>query len=73
VTDASQHTKAPFRKDQIDSINAYQESGVFHPFTCANDCQEILIAQESGMKCPSCGRVQTWVHDWMASNEWRRG
>ena len=27
---------APFTPEQVKALNYYQASGVFHPFTCAN-------------------------------------
>jgi hypothetical protein len=31
------YARAPFTSEQVESLNAYQVSGVMHPFTCGND------------------------------------
>lgn len=38
--------KAPFTKDQVDNLNAYQHSSSFHPFTCANQGDKAHIKYE---------------------------
>lgn len=67
-----------FTSDQIESFNAYQQSGVFHPFTCgtkekhsspADD--EVLVANEDNLSCPSCDFRQFWAHDWMVNWGWK--
>ena len=65
--------KAPFTDDQVRSINAYQKSGAFHPFTCGTEgCQGILRATREGMVCDTCRQwTQDWVHDFMADWSWR--
>jgi hypothetical protein len=64
---------APFNKEQRESINGYQASGVFHPFTCEK-CGVDLVAHYGGMACPSHDHayVQTWCHDFMANGDWRQ-
>ena len=65
---------APFTKDQVESLNAYQISGIFHPFTCGSDKhkhQQDLIALTEGMYCPNCEYFQNWIHDWMADWTWK--
>lgn len=67
-------TRAPFDAEQIASINEYQASGVFHPFTCGGkDCDAELVATVTGMVCPreDCPYVQDWVHPFMADGGWR--
>lgn len=56
---------APFTDDEVDALNLYQASGVFHPFTCANGDRFDLVASNSGWKCPYCGYTQDWAHHWM--------
>jgi hypothetical protein len=63
--------KAPFTQEQVESLNAYQEAGVFHAFTCGS-CGATLVATEQGWKCPDCDYTQDWAHDWMTNNEWRK-
>jgi hypothetical protein len=63
---------ALFTQDQQNSINAFQASGVMHPFTCGNaGCREDLVAKEDGLHCPACGHCQTWCHSWMADWSWQ--
>lgn len=55
-----------FSDQQVKNLNLYQQSGVFHPFTCGNDsCRDILIAKTSGWVCPSCDYTQNWAHEFM--------
>lgn len=64
---------APFTADQIQSINEYQESGNFHPFTCGNSSNHpVLVATQDGMKCPKCHFCQKWVHEWMSDGSWKQ-
>lgn len=65
----------PFTPDQVASLNAYQTSNLFHPFTCGNDrCHGIrLIAAVDGWHCAkqTCDYHQLWAHAWMADWSWR--
>lgn len=65
---------AIFNAEQVDSINDYQKCGQWHPFTCGNkhDGARILVANEDGMKCPTCDYTQDWVHDFMANRNWEK-
>lgn len=67
---------APFTTQQVKNINAFQKSGVIHPFTCCTPkyCDRkgllddrTLTAKEDGLHC-KCGKMppQTWVHKGMA-------
>ena len=29
--------QSPFSKDQVDNLNSFQSSRIFHPYTCGND------------------------------------
>ena len=65
-------TKAPFTAEQVESINAFQHAGIFHPFTCGvDDCRHDLVAEPDGMRCPKCDYRQDWVHDFMANWAWK--
>jgi len=75
------HAIAPFSPSQVESINLYQRSGAFHPFTCANRGDSphrtttdkgVLVADETGLFCPDCDYEQTWVHGWMADGRWAK-
>lgn len=70
--------EAPFTPEQVANLNAFQQSGRFHPFTCdlssagrssRSECPDgegVLIATENGWSCP-CGQyVQNWAHEFMA-------
>lgn len=64
--------KTLMTKLMIDSFNAYQESGLYHPYTCGNpDCRAVLIATEKGIVCPNCGYKQTFVNRWTLNWEWK--
>jgi hypothetical protein len=62
----------PWTPEEVASLNGYQWSGVFHPFTCGNaECRAILVATESGWTCPDCEYRQAWAHQIMANGAWR--
>lgn len=73
-----------FSEAEVASLNAYQKSGFFHPFTCGNPDHEEhvnLVAAEQGWYCPAmvdenneeyCDYTQTWAHDFMKDWSWRR-
>jgi hypothetical protein len=61
--------KAPWTDDQVRSLNDYQASGLFHPYTCGN-CREDLVAMRDGWTC-SCGYTQNWAHWYTANDGWR--
>ena len=63
---------APFTEDQVESLNEYQKSGVFHEFTCGTEnCRDSLVATSEGWTCPSCDYTQDWAHIWMGNWGWR--
>lgn len=43
---------APFSKEQCDILNKYQEKGMFHPFTCANDGDRKHVLYEFDKRFP---------------------
>lgn len=68
---------APFTEDQVESLNSYQKSGQFHPFTCCSHegCVRseheggLLKAREEGWICP-CGKwTQKWAWKFMAEKK----
>ena len=71
------HITAPFTPEQVEALNFYQTSGVGHPFTCGGnrtdekhlDGEGILVAEESGWKCPFCDYTQDWAHEFMADKK----
>ena len=68
--------RAPFTPEQVNSLNAYQFSGIFHEFTCGNDAcpgtsdQRVLYALEDGWHCRACSYTQDWAHRAMADWSW---
>ena len=81
-----EYAKAPWTAEQVKSLNDYQKSGVFHPFTCGGDRSDKahanyarqheedkgqLIATTCGWVCPICGYQQDWAHKSMADDSWR--
>lgn len=65
--------KVPFTSEQVKSLNNYQQSGVFHEFTCgSDDCRAVLVAAGDGWHCPKCAYTQDWAHDAMADGSWSR-
>lgn len=68
---------APFTPDEVASLNAYQHSGAFHPFTCPgrilDGTEHILEATEHGWRCAHCPDfTQNWCHLWMADWSWQK-
>jgi hypothetical protein len=63
---------APWTEDQVRSLNAFQESVVFHPFTYGDDDEKVdLIATPDGWVEYDGGPVvQVWAHPWMANWSW---
>jgi hypothetical protein len=69
----------PFTPEQVASLNAYQASGAFHPYTCGNDdCHGVkgqhasLVARADGWHCPACDYTQEWAHASTAGGSWRQ-
>ena len=72
--------EAPFTVDQVNSLNDFQRSGAFHPFTCGHDPRNehsdgegILVARRDGWMCPDDDYTQAWAHSFMADGSWRLG
>jgi hypothetical protein len=64
---------APFTPDEVASLDAFQRSGVWNPFTCRDEaCRRELVATEAGWNCPACPYTQDWAYTWMADWTWRR-
>jgi hypothetical protein len=56
----------------VDSLNAYQNCGMWHPFTCSNGCGLSLLAKCDGWECPGgCGYGQGWAHQFMMDWSWK--
>lgn len=59
-----------FTDEEVENLNRYQASGVFHEFTCGRDHEgsRTLVATNAGWVCassPECGYTQDWAHDTM--------
>jgi hypothetical protein len=70
--------EAPFTLEEVNSFNEFQECGLMHPFTCglrgnhAEGLNDILVAREDGLHCPTCEYIQNWAHEWMMDGKWSR-
>lgn len=62
------NAEAPFSFDQIEALKIFQDSAVFHPYTCI--CADInLVPTEVGLICPACRRIQNWAVNWTTDKE----
>lgn len=61
---------APFKPEQVSSLNSFQRCPLFHPFTCA--CGSDLVAGEAGWHCPRCPYTRDWAYSGMADGSWER-
>lgn len=68
-----------FTSEEVQSLNDYQKSGVFHPFTCGSgrrtdadhlDGEGLLVATENGWVCPYCDFTQNWAHEFTKDRSW---
>lgn len=56
----------PFTDAQVAALNAWQQRGDVHPFTCGNDSTHpVLRATREGWVCDACDYRQAWAHDFM--------
>lgn len=59
-----------FTEDEVRSLNEYQKSNIFHPFTCT--CKNNLVATTDGWVCECTeGIYQTWAHQFMKNWKWK--
>jgi hypothetical protein len=66
--------ESPFTDAQCISFNEFQDSGVFHPFTCGYNSQhQLLKADNEYVYCLDCEYTQDWAHDWMLNGKWQEG
>lgn len=67
----------PWTSEQVASLNAYQASSIFHPFTGRNDLlplgqDDILIATADGWESRlDPDYHQEWAWKWMADWSWQ--
>lgn len=57
---------APWTDEQVRALNAFQERGRFHPFTCGAEhhrSSPVLTATPDGWRCPDpeCSYTQDWA------------
>lgn len=69
---------APWSERQVQALNEFQHSGLWHPFTCGRRSEHpgqwphqdegILTATAQGWVCPvqECEYTQNWAYDMMA-------
>lgn len=58
--------KAPWTKEVVKALNAFQRIDVVHPFTCGrDDCNAALVATVNGWICPLDDYTQDWAHLFM--------
>ena len=60
---------APFTEKQMDSLNAWQNRGDVHPFTCSQHSNNPLVATRDGWHCAvdGCDYTQNWAHNFMVT------
>ena len=59
---------APWTSEQVDALNRFQRSMMFHPFTCGTthgNADRTLFATRNGWRCPHCDYQQDWAHAFM--------
>ncbi|MFJ8798467.1 hypothetical protein [Streptomyces sp. NPDC102487] len=62
---------APWTSKQVAALNAFQQRGGIHPFTCNREVHPaplVLLAHRDGWHCsePACDYRQDWAHAFMA-------
>jgi hypothetical protein len=68
------HVQAPWTPSEMNSLNAYQTSEVFHPYTCHRHGSN-LVATLKGWRCPAvsdCNWDRSWAWQWTVDNSWRQ-
>jgi hypothetical protein len=63
--------RAPWTPEQVAALNAFQQRGGMHPFTCGGEhsfSSPTLVAHPDGWHCPAepCTYQQDWAHAFMA-------
>ena len=52
----------PFNQETIDLFNRYQNSGIFHPYTCGNCSNVSLKINTEHLYCEVCDYTQDRIH-----------
>lgn len=61
--------KAPWPNKLVNTLNKFQASVMFHPYTCGNRGDgnhldtDVLVATTEGWTCPICDYTQNWCHE----------
>ena len=69
-----------FTPEEVESLNAYQQARMYHPFTCGGDRTDdkhldgegLLVATEEGWVCSYCEYRQDWAHGFMKDGSWNQ-
>lgn len=72
----------PWKPEEVEALNLYQQAGVMHPFTCANRTDGnhieregedlgLLVATADGWVCKDCDYTQYWAHAFMLEEQAR--
>lgn len=64
---------APFEENQINSLKAFQERSIFHPYTCHESEHGTLSVSYKGMYCERCNYIQKWADEWTTDWSWEVG
>jgi|HubBroStandDraft_2_1064218.scaffolds.fasta_scaffold215076_3 hypothetical protein len=62
--------EAPWTPEQVLSLNRFQASGVYHPFTSAAG-KELLATAAGWVEVEGGPVVQTWAHEFMLDGSWQ--
>lgn len=60
--------KSPWTPEQVAALQAYQDAGYMHPFTCPTENHSSignLVPTARGWVCQFCDYTQDWAHDFM--------
>jgi hypothetical protein len=55
--------RAPFTPEVVGKLMRWQSAGTVHEATCPNEhkSNRVLRVSSSGMRCPTCGYLQTFA------------
>lgn len=63
------HTFVPWTPEQVDALNFYQKSGVFHPFTSEKTGVDLIATAEGWVEQEGGPVVQDWAHWYMLDKQ----
>lgn len=76
---APEFVRVPWTGEQVRSLNEYQSSGVFHPYTGNNELapdgeDDVLVATNDGwVSKVDPTYTQGWAWGWTADYSWKEG